>query len=52
MERNPEERDPEADNREQPQDGSQEGENSAPVDGPGGDEDGQGATSQDEPKPG
>ena len=50
MERNPEERDPEADDREQPQQGS-EGENQAPVDGPGGDEDGSGATSQGQPEP-
>ncbi len=48
MEKNPEQRDPEADNREQPQQGS-DGETDAPVDGPGGAEDGAGATSQGEP---
>ena len=49
MERNPEQRDPEADNREQPDQGS-EGETEAPVDGPGGgDEEGRGASSQDQP---
>jgi hypothetical protein len=48
MEKNPEQRDPEADNREQPNDGA-EGETTQPVDGPGGDEEGQGATSQGEP---
>ena len=50
MERNPEERDPEADNLEQPSDPSS-GETDAPVDGPGGDEEGRGATSQDSPAP-
>ena len=48
MEKNPEQRDPEADNREQPNDGS-EGEKTQPVDGPGGDEEGKGATSQGSP---
>ena len=47
MEKNPEQRDPEAENREQPADA--EGETDEPVDGPGGDENGQGATSQDQP---
>ena len=48
MEKNPEQRDPEAENREQPNDGS-EGETTQPVDGPGGAEDGEGSTSQDAP---
>ncbi len=47
MEKNPEQRDPEAENREQsPQDS---GETEEPVDGPGGDEEGMGATSQGSP---
>ncbi len=50
MERDPEQREPEAENREQPQQDT-EGETDAPVDGPGGAEDGQGATSQDAPAP-
>ena len=50
MEKNPEQRDPEAENREQSDDiGS--GEQAAPVDGPGGAEDSEGATSQDQPAP-
>ena len=48
MEKNPEQRDPEADNRDQPA-GDTEGETDTPVDGPGGAEDGAGATSQDQP---
>lgn len=48
MEKNPEQRDPEAENREQPSEGV-EAETSEPVDGPGGDEEGMGATSQGEP---
>ncbi len=48
MEKNPEQRDPEADNREQPNDDS-DGETTQPVDGPGGDEEGKGATSQGGP---
>ena len=47
MEKNPEQRDPEAENREQPSE--PDGEDTQPVDGPGGAEDDQGATSQDEP---
>ena len=49
MEKNPEQRDPEAENRDQADDAT-EGQKDAPVDGPGGAEDGAGATSQDEPK--
>lgn len=48
MEKKPEQRDPEAENREQPNDDA-EGETTQPVDGPGGDEEGLGATSQGEP---
>lgn len=51
MEKNPEQRDPEAENREQPNDGAdpEKTQPIQPVDGPGGDEDGAGATSQDQP---
>ena len=48
MEKNPEQRDPEAENREQPND-APDGETTHPVDGPGGAEDDQGSTSQDAP---
>ena len=48
MEKNPEQRDPEAENLEQPNN-DQDGETTQPVDGPGGDEEGRGATSQGEP---
>jgi hypothetical protein len=48
MEKDPEQRDPEADNLEQSND-DKDGETTQPVDGPGGDEEGRGATSQGEP---
>lgn len=57
MEKDPEQLDPEAENREQPNDGAEGGAGNddtqpfQPVDGPGGAEDGQGATSQDSPAP-
>ena len=47
MEKKPDQRDPEAENREQPAEA--EGETDEPADGPGGDEGGSGATSQGEP---
>ena len=47
MEKNPEQRDPEAENREQP--AGEETQEVEPVDGPGGDEEGKGATSQGSP---
>ena len=47
MEKNPEQRDPEAENRERPSETDTE--DTQPVDGPGGDENGQGATSQGSP---
>ena len=47
MEKDPEQRDPEAENREQPDDATTE--DTEPVDGPGGDEEGSGATSQGSP---
>jgi hypothetical protein len=48
MEKNPEQRDPEAENRDQTGE-PKDGETTQPVDGPGGDEEGQGATSQGSP---
>lgn len=47
MEKNPEQRDPEAENREAPPEA--ESQDTEPVDGPGGDEEGSGATSQGSP---
>ena len=48
MEKNPEQRDPVAENRDQSEE-AEEGETTQPVDGPGGDEEGKGATSQGSP---
>ena len=54
MEKNPEQRDPEAENREQSNDadggaGNDDTQPVQPVDGPGGAEEGQGSTSQGSP---
>ena len=48
MEKDPEQRDPEAENRDQT-DEPDSGETTQPVDGPGDDEDDKGATSQGQP---